>query len=372
MTGSHRRRDQSKMARGCQETTGRARPPARKLRTLYVLSLVLLSLFAVATVTTGFAAAANKPVSLSCADGPGGAVYIADSGLTVYEDAPKVTHGSFEDRDTVSFAGTAVSAAGNAARVRLERASGGTTCLAALRPGNSGLTVAPPDAPTVVFESPVSKATFRDPIYAPGEGVADVALKTAAAGTLRLESTGLDAGTTVVVRDNAESRELESVGVGPSGGLAFEVPAGTHSIDLRVTTEAPNQEGGAGLASPTRPASPSETPATTASPTTTATPTPSETAATTVTATELPSERSPTTAIATEIQSETSTTTPTTTETRTADEAIATRAGPTPPPSGTDTGLVPLVGGGPVAVLVAVFGLVAAAGILAGLLRVVE
>jgi len=245
----------------------------RKLGALYGVTILLLAALSAGTFGGFVLAAGNQGVSLSCVGNAGGAAYVTDSGLTVYENDPEVFYGTFGAAgNSATIGGLTISAAGNAqARVDASEASE-HTCLGAVEASEAAVTVDPDGASPVVLDSDLSRFAYRDPVYDPSDGDADLAFDGTGTVELTLESSGLAAGTTVVAEDVDTDSQLTTGTVGAAGNVPLSIPASTHRIDLR--TESQTQ-------TPTATATPSPTP--------TATPTPTPTQTATVSPTDTPS-----------------------------------------------------------------------------------
>lgn len=220
--------------------------PAERLGSIaLVTGLVLAGVTGGLLGTAGTVAAAGTDGGdRSCVGPSGGAVYVADSGLTVLENDPDVTYGSFDTAgNAVTFDELTLSATGTA-RVRVDDAggAGGQTCLAAVTASESPLTVDPEGAEPVVLGSNLSVFTYRDPVYDPGDGDADLTVEATEPVSATVESTGLAAGTTVVAVAADGGAVHDTARVGGDGTVAFSLPAGTHRVDLR--TQSGDTDGG--------------------------------------------------------------------------------------------------------------------------------
>jgi hypothetical protein len=194
-----------------------------------LLAVALLTLTLLATAGVGTVAADD--VDLTCAGTGGGAAYLTDSNLTVYENASNVTYGNFTDNETVDFGNVSVSAGDNAS-VRLENATG-VTCLSGVNATNATITVAADGEGTFHLAGNATGLSVRDPVYATGDGAADLAYNASDGLTLRINETGLGASETVAAVDADTGSELVRSDVAANGSVTLSLPAGTHTVDAR-------------------------------------------------------------------------------------------------------------------------------------------
>ena len=183
-------------------------------------------------VGTGSITAAPPGVTLDCTSTSGGAVYVADSGLIVYEADAGATHGNFGAADTVSVDGAAIAGTGSA-MVRVDDAAGPSTCLSDVTPGSTGITISPPDKPAIGFESAVAAFAYRQPVFEPDNTGADLAFSASSPLSITIVESGLDPGTDVVAVDFDTGTELTESSVTNDGDLELTVPASTRQVDLR-------------------------------------------------------------------------------------------------------------------------------------------
>lgn len=213
-------------------------PRRARFGSLLAVALVALTLLAVGGVGT----VAADDVDLTCAGTGGGAAYVTDSNLTVYENASNVTHGNFTGNETVDFGNVSVSARDNAS-LRLENATGNVTCLSGVNATNATITVVAGGEGTFHLDGNATGLSVREPVYATGNGAADLAYNASDGLTLRINETDLGAGETVAAVDIDTESELARGDVAANGSVTLSLPAGTHDVDARRVV---NTGGGGG------------------------------------------------------------------------------------------------------------------------------
>jgi hypothetical protein len=212
-----------------------------------LIAAVLVAALAFAA-GTGVAAAAEP--SLDCIGSGGGPAYEPGSGLTVYENHTDGTVDTFyfPDSETVRFAydtdGLNLSAPGESA-ARLENGTGPTTCLADVDASTNDVIITPDDDASVVLESNVTELAFRDPDYDDDSAV-DLAYDHDDTVTIQFDSTGLDAGQTVVADDTDSGTELASATVSGTGSLTLTLSSGTHDVTLATESDGGGGNNGGG------------------------------------------------------------------------------------------------------------------------------
>lgn len=212
------------------------RQPRRQIALLVPVATVLLVVGL--AVAIGISGAAAQP-TLDCVGSGGGAAFVTDSGLTVYENhsAGTTDRFYFPTSDTVRFEYTTdalnLSASGTA-EARLENGTGDTTCLANVVAGSNPITVDPDGEPALVIASDLSAIDYRSPVYDPADGEADLAYEASTTATLTVHGTGLTEGTTVIAEDVDTGDELTQHDVAADGSVTIDLPGGTARVNLHT------------------------------------------------------------------------------------------------------------------------------------------
>ncbi len=183
---------------------------------------------------SSFTAGTAEP-SLDCVGDDGGAAYVTDSGLTVFENDDDITFGDFPDNETVEFQNglIALSASGES-EARLDDGTGTLTCLADVDATDNAIAVAPDGENDVTLEGEFDAFVFRDVVYDTENEETDLVYDAADMKSLTVEQTGLDDGTEVLAVDTDDS-ELDASTV-TDGSVTFDgLPDGEHEVDLRVS-----------------------------------------------------------------------------------------------------------------------------------------
>lgn len=167
-----------------------------------------------------------------CGGTGGGAAYVTDSGLTVFENDSAITAGRFPDTETVEF-GTILFSAPGPAAVRLENGTGPTTCVAAVNATTNDILIAPDGENNLTVAGHLTDLWFQEVDYTPSDGTADVAYAAAEPTELEIEETGLSPGTTVFV-ETANGTPLDTAIVADDGSVTVSLPPETHTVDVRL------------------------------------------------------------------------------------------------------------------------------------------
>lgn len=216
----------------------------RRTRPNAVASLAAIVAVTAVVAGLGVGVGAASDVSLSCVGSGGGAAYVTDSGLTVYENDSAITYGNFTDDQTVSFQnGTVDVSATGPASVRLDNATDSRTCLGDVDASDAAVTVAPDGRTALVVESNASAIAYRDPVYDTGDSAVDIAYNVSVALTLTINATGRSQGTTLVADALDSGTRLATGDVAADGSLTVTLDAGTHDIDLHVPTPTSGDSG---------------------------------------------------------------------------------------------------------------------------------
>ncbi|MFB6302924.1 MAG: hypothetical protein ABEH78_08715 [Haloferacaceae archaeon] len=202
-----------------------------------------VAFLALVVICPASAAAQAATPSLDCVGSGGGAAYVTDSGLTVYENDSAIDFGNFTDAETVDYGNVSLSATGTA-DVRLEDGTGNRTCLGDVNAGATPITVDADDKPAVEIASNASGVVYRNPVYDRGNDAVDLAYNGSGTLNLTIESTGLAEGRTVVAEDADSGTELARGRVGAGGAVALTLPAGDRRADLRLASQ--DDDGGSG------------------------------------------------------------------------------------------------------------------------------
>jgi hypothetical protein len=193
------------------------------------VTLVLTVVALVALVPAPAAAQTASP-SATCAGSEAGAIYLADTGLTVEESDPGVLFGT-PGTDTVDFQSIQFASAGPAS-VRLENGTGDVNCLAALNASANDLTVTADGEGSFVFSGRVDVVSFRAPVYA-GSSAVDMAYDAPGAFTVQVPADGLPQGTAVQAV-TPSGTVLDDTTVDSEGTATFDLPAGTEEVRFTI------------------------------------------------------------------------------------------------------------------------------------------
>jgi PGF-pre-PGF domain-containing protein len=220
---------------------------ARAAAVILTLTVLLVGLSGVTTAGLATGTLAGTSPDLACVGSSGGAAYVTNSGLTVYENDGSILYGTFPDHNTVDFGSGAVSlSASGSAQARVDEGTGDRTCLGGVTATNP-ITVDPDGESPFVLESDVSKFSYTDPTYSPTDTSADIAYDAASSLTVTFESTGLSQGTTVIAEDADTDSQLATGTVDSNGAVTLTLSSGTHDVNLYVDdTQSPS------LTSPTK------------------------------------------------------------------------------------------------------------------------
>ncbi|MGM0591911.1 MAG: PKD domain-containing protein [Halobacteriota archaeon] len=207
-------------------------PSTRRIRVSVLVTALVLAVLAVGYGAAPVAAQSDEP-TLDCVGSGGGAVYVTDSNLTVFENDSAIDFGTFPDGETVDFGEAALSASGPAS-VRLENGTGSVTCLGDVNASTHTVNVTADGEGTFLVDGEANGLSFREPVYAAGDGAADLAYDSPGALDLRLPASGLSAGTSVLAVDHDSGTTLDTATVAGNGTVAVSLPAGTNSVDVTV------------------------------------------------------------------------------------------------------------------------------------------
>jgi len=209
----------------------------------YVAAIcVAVGLLATAGVST--TVAQDTEPGLDCVGSGGGAAYVTDSGLTVFENDTDAGFGTvyFPDSETVRFEfptdGVNLSAAGEA-DARLENGTGPTTCLGDINATEHNVTVAPDSENNLTLAGTYDGLSFRDVNFSTAASGTDIAYNASDPAAVTVNETGLLDGTTVRAFDSGGS-ELDSGSVGPDGSVTLDgLPAGEYDLNLTASEQEP-------------------------------------------------------------------------------------------------------------------------------------
>lgn len=241
------------------------------IRLLVVIGCLLIVLSGLTVAFAGLwgAGVPAEPI-LDCVGEAGGAAYVTDSGLVVYEHDDESTIDSFHfiNETTVVFSfqkGTVTISGTEPAELRLERGTGDTLCFGGINATADPIVIGSADHPTVTINGSFDGFAYRSVVLTE-EATADLVYN---GSPTTVTITGLDAkhGVELVAIDTEAESIIDSAIV-TNGSVTFsDLPSGTFSLAIQ---EAP-------VATPTPDPTPSPTPEPTPTPTPSPTPDPTPT-----------------------------------------------------------------------------------------------
>jgi hypothetical protein len=204
-----------------------------------ILALALVGL-TISLSTAPVAAQSDEP-DLECVGTGGGAAYVTDTGLTVYENDTNIFYGT-PGADTISFQGGLVEfTASGTAEARLEDGSG-PICLGAVDATDHDIAVKGDGATDVTLSGAFDGLVVGDVDTSADTSVTDFAYENDSNTALSLGGIGLSDGTTVVARDTDTKSELDR-GTVDDGVVVFDdLSGGEHDVDVASENELPSAE----------------------------------------------------------------------------------------------------------------------------------
>lgn len=242
--------------------------PERATGTVLAVGVAVLAVLALGA--TPVAADAQAQPDPDCAGSGCGAVYVTDSGLTVYENDSTVAFGTFPDAETVSFqdGAAALSASGDAS-ARLERAGDAdtATCVGDVDATTSPVTVTRADGASVTLSGSYESVSLSTVDVFGGN--TDLAYDASAVDAVRVN--GLIENSQVRAVDASDGTELDSATVTggtatftdlPTGGVAVEFRSSVKSLVPRIESTTSPVVAGETLSVDVAVVNPGETPRT--------------------------------------------------------------------------------------------------------------
>lgn len=229
-------------------------------RTVIAVTVAVVLVAVAVGVGSVLGAAQNADADLACVGSGGGAAYVTDSNLTVYENDTDGTIDTFyfPESDTVRFAyqddGLNVTGEGDA-ELRLENGTGDVTCLGDVDTDDDPVDIVPDANETVTLNGSFDGISFRDVEF--NEDSPDLVYDgSPETVTVAVDS---DDGTTIEAIDSDDGSTLDSAEASDGNVTWNDIPGGEHEINVE---EEDDGGGGGGGSSGGSTASPSPDPGT--------------------------------------------------------------------------------------------------------------
>ncbi|MFY4814532.1 hypothetical protein ACOJIV_17815 [Haloarcula sp. AONF1] len=160
----------------------------------------------------------------------GGSTLQTDSGLSVtLQDDSQIESGNpFDSSDAVTLRGIQFEAAGDA-EITLADNSTTWTNVSNIGAGQNEITVRPAHKPVVRVEDGIQSVSITDDISVSNDGRTEIIVDASSSGNLTVDTDGQGA----VAVDAQDGSSIDEGTVQPDGTVRFDIPAGTHRIDLQ-------------------------------------------------------------------------------------------------------------------------------------------
>jgi hypothetical protein len=160
----------------------------------------------------------------------GGSTLQTDSGLSVtLQDDSQIESGNpFDSADAVTLRGIQFESAGDA-QITLTDNSTQWTNVSSIGAGQHEITVRPANKRVVRIEDGIQSVSISNDITTSTDGRTEIVVDASSAGNLTIDTNGQGA----VAVDTQDGSSIDEGQVNPDGTVTFNIPAGTHRIDLQ-------------------------------------------------------------------------------------------------------------------------------------------